>query len=295
MARRKAGNSDPFNESAKLNRLSFDFYFDRLKELAISMFEWENLPDSMDERFLEMTLFEDGQAIVFRDDVMGMLGLQVMIGGPLNVYRVPINRRAYAVNGYQNPDLTPENSVIVFNNMLRTNSYRDVMFFARKLYEVDRAIDVNIKGQKTPKVILCDENERLTMLNLFMKYDGNQPFIFGSKNLDLKSIQAMDTSSPYLSDKLYQLKTQIWNEALTYLGISNVNFNKKERLVSDEVLRNSGSTVSSRYTRLNMREKAADEINRMFGTDIRVRYREDVRLVDDNDTINLEGGEEADE
>lgn len=295
MARRKAGNSDPFNESAKLNRLSFDFYFDRLKELAISMFEWENLPDSMDERFLEMTLFEDGQAIVFRDDVMGMLGLQVMIGGPLNVYRVPINRRAYAVNGYQNPDLTPENSVIVFNNMLRTNSYRDVMFFARKLYEVDRAIDVNVKGQKTPKVILCDENERLTMLNLFMKYDGNQPFIFGTKNLDLKSIQTLDTSSPYLSDKLYQLKTQIWNEALTYLGISNVNFNKKERLVSDEVLRNSGSTVSSRYTRLNMREKAADEINRMFGTDIRVRYREDVQLVDASDELMVEGGEETDE
>lgn len=295
MARRKAGNSDPFNESAKLNRLSFDFYFDRLKELAISMFEWENLPDSMDERFLEMTLFEDGQAIVFRDDVMGMLGLQVMIGGPLNVYRVPINRRAYAVNGYQNPDLTPENSVIVFNNMLRTNSYRDVMFFAKKLYEVDRAIDVNVKGQKTPKVILCDENERLTMLNLFMKYDGNQPFIFGTKNLDLKSIQTLDTSSPYLSDKLYQLKTQIWNEALTYLGISNVNFNKKERLVSDEVLRNSGSTVSSRYTRLNMREKAAEEINRMFGTDIRVRYREDVQLVDDEGVLNLEGGEEEDE
>ena len=295
MARRKAGNSDPFNESAKLNRLSFDFYFDRLKELAISMFEWENLPDSMDERFLEMTLFEDGQAIVFRDDVMGMLGLQVMIGGPLNVYRVPINRRAYAVNGYQNPDLTPENSVIVFNNMLRTNSYRDVMFFARKLYEVDRAIDVNVKGQKTPKVILCDENERLTMLNLFMKYDGNQPFIFGTKNLDLKSIQTLDTSSPYLSDKLYQLKTQIWNEALTYLGISNVNFNKKERLVSDEVLRNSGSTVSSRYTRLNMREQAADEINRMFGTDIRVRYREDVQLVDASDEIMMEGGEESNE
>ena len=295
MARRKAGNSDPFNESAKLNRLSFDFYFDRLKELAISMFEWENLPDSMDERFLEMTLFEDGQAIVFWDDVMGMLGLQVMIGGPLNVYRVPINRRAYAVNGYQNPDLTPENSVIVFNNMLRTNSYRDVMFFARKLYEVDRAIDVNVKGQKTPKVILCDENERLTMLNLFMKYDGNQPFIFGTKNLDLKSIQTLDTSSPYLSDKLYQLKTQIWNEALTYLGISNVNFNKKERLVSDEVLRNSGSTVSSRYTRLNMREKAADEINRMFGTDIRVRYREDVQLVDASDELMVEGGEETDE
>lgn len=294
MARRKAGNSDPFNESAKLNRLSFDFYFDRLKELAISMFEWENLPDSMDERFLEMTLFEDGQSIVFRDDVMGMLGLQVMIGGPLNVYRVPINRRAYAVNGYQNPDLTPENSVIVFNNMLRTNSYRDVMFFARKLYEVDRAIDVNIKGQKTPKVILCDENERLTMLNLFMKYDGNQPFIFGSKNLDLKSIQTLDTSSPYLSDKLYQLKTQIWNEALTYLGISNVNFNKKERLVSDEVLRNSGSTVSSRYTRLNMREKAADEINRMFGTDIRVRYREDVQIINGDELI-MEGGEGTDE
>lgn len=55
---------------------------------------------------------------------------------------------------------------------------------------------------------------------------------------------------------MYETKTQIWNEAMTYLGISNVSMIKKERMVTDEVSRNMGSTVASRYTRLEMRKQA---------------------------------------
>lgn len=292
MARRaKQGLSDPFNSSGKLNNLAYNFYYRRLKELAISMFEWKGFPDSIDTRFLELTLFEDGCAVIFEDEVLGLLGLQVLIGGNLDVYRVPKERRAYAVNGYQNPDLNEGNSVIVFNNMLRTNCVEDINFFCRKLYEIDRSIDVNVKQQKTPGVILADENERLTMLNLFQKYDGNQPFIFGSKNLDLKNIQYIGTNAPYVSDKLYTLKNQVWNEALTYLGINNVNMIKKERLVSDEVERNAGGINASRNSRLEMRQTAAKKINEMFGLNVSVEYRENIEkfyedLVDEGGGYN---------
>ena len=94
-------------------------------------------------------------------------------------------------------------------------------------------------------------------------------------NLDLNSLRAISTNAPYVGDKLYQLKTQIWNEALTYLGISNLNIQKKERMITDEVQRNQGGTIASRYSRLEARREAVDKINRMFGTDIRVDYRED--------------------
>ena len=274
--------------SAARNNQCFIHYLNRLKELAVSMFEWKNVPDTVDIRYLELTLMQDGMAIFFNDEELGYLGLQVMIGGNLNVYRIPIIRRAYAVNGYSK-DLNPDDSVIIFNNMLHTNSIMDLEMFALKLYECDRTIDVNIKAQKTPVALLCDENQRLVMKNLYLQYDGNMPFIFGSKNLDIKQIQAINTGAPFVADKVMETKNQIWNECLTYLGISNTSYQKKERLISDEVIRNMGGTIASRYSRLSERQKACDMINRMFGLNMSVDYREDVQqLVETN--IEYTGG-----
>ena len=277
MSRRK----NNFSESAIFNNGTYGFYLSRLMELAISMFEWKNLPDSIDPRFLELTLFSDGQAVWFKDDEMDMyLALQVIINGRLDVYRVPIKRRAFAVNGYQK-NLDNKNSVIIYNNFLRTNSYQMCVLYAKKLYALDRIIDVNTNAQKTPVLIAVDENQRLTAENVYQKWDGNQPVIYGDKALDPNMIRVLKTDAPYVSDKIYQLKTQYWNEALTYLGISNLNVQKKERLVSDEVVRSQGGTIASRYSRLEARREACRKINAMFGLNIDVDYREDFREMDE--------------
>ena len=284
MSRRKKTN---FGNSLIHNMASYYDYHDRLMELAMSMFEWHDLPDSIDERFLELTLFQDGQAVFFRDDELeDYLCLQVACNGGFNVYRIPLRRRAYAVNGYQQ-NLTIDNSVIIYNNMLRKNSEKMVWIFAEKLAELDQTIIVNCKAQKTPVLVRADETQRLTLLNTYLQYDGNSPVLFGDKNLDLSGLVVLKTDAPYVADKLYTLKTQIWNEALTYLGISNLNVQKKERMVSDEVIRNQGGTIASRYSRLNARRKACDEINEMFGLDISCDFREDYREADDE--IMFEG------
>lgn len=268
-----------FGKSLRDNKMTYQLYVDRLCELSISMFDWENVPDSIDVRFLEMTLFRNGSAVYFNDEVLGNLALPVAMNGRWNVYNVPVKRRAYANNGY-NRELTDKDSVIIYNNMIRTNSVLLCEQYARRLWNLDRIIDVNANAQKTPILIQCNEQQRLTMLNLYKEYDGNEPFIFGDKNLDLNGIKAITTGAPYVADKLYQLKTEIWNEALTYLGISNINYQKKERMISDEVIRNQGGTIASRYSRLESRRQAADMINKMFGTNIEVNYREDYREAD---------------
>lgn len=273
MSRRKRRTE--FDESACLNNATYGQYYFRLMELAMSMFEWSGLPDTVDARFLELTLFNDGQAVFFMDEAMGALCLQVMLNGRLNVYRIPIERQAFASNGYRR-NLNIDNSVIIYNNMLRSNSAIDVELYAKRLYNLDRIIDVNANAQKTPVLLSCDENERLSVLNAYKEFDGNAPVIKASKNLDLKSFQVLKTDAPYVADKLYDLKTKIWNEALTYLGISNMQVNKKERLLSDEVERSVGGTIASRYSRLEARRQAAEEINRMFGLDVKVNYRQDV-------------------
>ena len=280
-----------FIESAYMNNRTYMQYYNRLTELALSMFEWQNLPKTVDQRFLEMCLFSDGMCVFFEDEVLGYLGLRCMIGGKLNVYQIPTDRRAYATNGYQK-ELDGTNSVIIFNNYLHTNSMLDVEMFSKRLYNLDRAIDVNANAQKTPVLIQCDESQRLTMKNLYKQYEGNEPFIFGSKGLDANGLKVLQTGAPYVADKLYELKTQIWNEALTYLGISNINVVKKERMITDEVTRNQGGTVASRYSRLESRRQACKQINEMFGLDIWVDYREDFQDVEEQKNENEEEEQE---
>ena len=284
-----------FWQSARRNNATYLQYYMHLAELAMSMFEWKNLPDTVDARFLELTLFEDGQIVFFKDEELGFLCLQCAVNGGFNVYRIPTNRRAYAVNGYQK-NLTENDSVIIYNNFLRTNSMLDVRNFAERLYNIDRAIDVNINAQKTPRLIKCDEQQRLTMLNTYQQYDGNQPVIFGDKALNTNAFQVLNTGAPLVADRLYTLKTQLWNECLTYLGISNINVQKKERLITDEVTRNQGGTIASRYARLEARRQACEQINRMFGLDIECNYREDYRNIADeleNKEIGLDTEEEG--
>lgn len=296
MGRRK---HDIFDESMVLNNLTYRQYLNRLTELAISMFEWKNLPDTVDARYLELHLFETGCMVYFKDEIIGDLCLDCIVNGSLDVYGNPLLRRAYSgYNNYQKL-LKSNNSVIIWNNYLHGNSILDVEMFARRLYNIDRIIDVNANAQKTPVLVLGNEKQRLTLLNLYKEYDGNAPFIFGDKNLDINALKALSTNAPYVCDKLYQLKTQIWNEALTYLGISNINIQKKERLITDEVTRNQGGTIASRYSRLETRRQAVEKINEMFGTNIEVNYREDFQQVDDDnqpedpgaDTIGGAGNE----
>lgn len=272
--KKRSGNGS-FEESALLNNITYMQYFNRLTELAISMFEWKNLPPTVDPRYIELHLFQNGSMVYFNDDVIGNLCLDCLPTGNFDVYGNPVLRRAYSsYNNYQR-DLKEDDSVIIWNNYLRTNSIIDIKMFSKRLYLLDRIIDVNANAQKTPVLVQGTEKQRLTLLNLYKEFDGNSPFIFGDKNLDLNALKCLNTGAPYVADKIYQLKTQIWNEALTYLGISNINIQKKERLITDEVTRNQGGTIASRYSRLQARREAVDKINAMFGTNIKVDYRTD--------------------
>ena len=285
-----------FWDSANANAIAEQYYLSRLSELAMSMFKWKNLPDSVDARFLEYTLFYEGAAVFFKDEDLDLsdtvtgsyLALQVVLGGNLNVYRVPKNRKAYAVNTYQKM-LDENDSVIIWNNMIRLPEFGRMMYYAKQLAEIDRTIDVNVKGQKYPIAILCDEKQRLTMKNVYQQYDGNQPYIFGDKSLDINSIQVINTGSPYVADKLQDLKNNKWAEAMMCLGIPNTPSQKKERLVANEAQVSQGGTLASRSSRLEMRKRACDEINAMFGLDIDVEYNEDLDLTtEDGDSSEQE-------
>ena len=162
--------------------------------------------------------------------------------------------------------------VVIWNEALESVGIEPTLNYE----ELSKCMGLRIEQIFDRVIPQATEKQRLTMLNLYQKYEGNEPFIFGDVNLDLNNLKVLKTDAPYIADKIYTLKTEIWNEALTHLGISNVNIQKKERLVRDEVQRNQGGTIASRFSRLSCRQAAADQINKMFGTNIEVDIREDV-------------------
>lgn len=284
-------NGDRAQESNNviMNQTSYTMYLWRLMDLAMSVFQWKNLPDGVDARMLEYWLLQNGLCVFFYDEDLkssslaennapdGYAVLQCMIAGQWDMYNYPKERRAYAVNGL-NVDLTEKNSVLIFNDYLRVPMFPTLMLYAQRLAEIDRTIDVNVMNQKCPKIIRCNEKQRLTFKNLAMQVDGNVYWIFGDKNLDLNDVDVLDVSSPYIGSELQMLKHQYWNEALTYLGIENVTTQKKERLVSDEVFSNMGDVEAQRFVRLNARKRACEEINKLFGLDVDVEFRSGVYI-----------------
>ena len=110
-----------------------------------------------------------------------------------------------------------------------------------------------------------------------MKYDGNVPVIYGSKDLDLKNaFQLINPDVPYRADALQKLKTDIWNECLSFIGVNNLSVVKKERMIKDEIQQMQGGSTISRLNKLIPRRAAAEELKEKFGLDVTVNYSEDI-------------------
>lgn len=292
--RRNRSLSDgEFWKSAFSKATLYSMYYNRIVDLALSRFEYKNLPDTIDPRFVELALLGDGMAVYFNDEVIGNLCIRVMAQGPIGLYDNPIRRKAYASSGYMK-ELTIDDSVMIYNNYTRTPSTAQIANYANRLAELEMTIGVNIKAQKTPILVTANERERYSLLQVYMKYDGDQPVIFGTKAFDPDSFKVLKTDAPFVSDKLYQLKTDTWNEMLTWLGISNVSITKKERLITDEVNRSQGGTVASRLSPLESRRDAVEQINKMFNQNIEVNLREELDTSLPNEPYLEDTGSEKD-
>lgn len=275
MARRKKSRVD---ETMGLYRKWYSHYFDYLYGLTINSIIWENLPSTVLISLLEQCLTDKGYCLFFEDDMLGYLALPCTIGGRLDVNRIPINRVAYSPTGYNMPrDNT--NSVLIFNNYQHTPDLLTIELYASQLASIRISIWANLNNQKFPYFILSDQQQRLSMENLFMQYDGNVPLIFGSKTLDLESVKVLPTQAPFVADKLEDSLHRIMNDFLTWLGVENSNQDKKERMVSNEVGSNYGNVELSRNVRLSARKVACDEINKMFGLEVDCHFNSDLNTL----------------
>lgn len=299
--KRKNRNNYKFEDSLVLNDATYIDYLNRFKRIATSMFEWVNLPSSMDSRYLEQCLYYNGQAALLYDKKYGFINTKCAGSGYVNIYGLPdrFNCFSYGYNSMRklfnglNPLLTEAQKelqknyecVLVMNNYERTPTAGSMELFAYRLYLAQRTCDVNISGQRFPVMVVGDEKQRLMLENLYNQYNGNQPFIFGNKNqLNDEILKAIRTDSPYVADKITEYKKEIWNEALTYLGINSISINKKERLTESESNENNELVNLNLQSMLAPRLEACKRFNEKYGLtgtdkEISVRVRSDLKNI----------------
>lgn len=277
-------NRSARNKALARNSIVDTLYKARLRELAMARFEWLDLPSEIDPRFLELTLNEFGMMAFFKDDIADQfVCLPAMIEGDFNVYMNPNRMRAWAINGYQR-ELTYKNSVPIFNNMLRTPTWPWLDYYAEQLYDIDQTRMVNVKAQKTPILLKGTDKQRLSLKNIYLEYEGNEPVILVDDSIDGNQFQAINMNAPFIAEQLTTTRRHIMGEALNYLGYQNPDAtNKKERVLTGEIESSVNEAAMSRFSPLECRREACDKINARWGLNISVNFRQGTTTMFDMD------------
>lgn len=258
----------------RLNDITYTDYFNRLMLLARSVFQWENLPNGIDEKWIEKYLFYNGCCMFFKDPKFGYMVTRTVPGGRLNYYDEPTRLRPDATNyisikNYKNN----EEAILIRNNDIMRPTIDTIQLYAVRLTQIVRTMDVNINAQKTPVLIQGSDKTVLSLKKTYEKFEGNEPFIHGDSNLDITGLTVLRTDAPIVFDKLEIQKHALFNEAMTFLGINNANMDKRERLVDDEVQANNEQIELSAAVMLKSRQRACDQINALFNEKISVKLR----------------------
>lgn len=248
----------------------YHLYYDRFKLLALNMFRWEGLPPSIQGRNIEKALYDYGKAVFFEDENLGvgLMCLGAMDGDKYNVHGDPLNVIATGYNFNKKVTLD-DSTVLLYNNDLALPTHEYVDQYAHEMAEVKRSINANIRLQKFPYLFETNKNNKNSLKQLFKEIEDGEPAIFGNKDINIEGINVLGLQVPYVADKLNEYRYDLEREILTFFSLNNT-FEKKERLLVDEI--NSNNDFISRQAEImyQCRLKVAEELKKKFGYDVKV-------------------------
>lgn len=253
------------------DRIWMHFYY-KILNLYLVRFKYTGLPDYIPPQFMERVLFYRGVGAFIYDDVVDKFAfMRTALTGLPDIYDIPEIRQVYTANGYIE-DYSKWDSVLVWDNPSALPWCYTAAMYADRLATAMKTIDTNLFAQRTPVVLACTVDERLTYESISDQYEAYVPIIRVDDTVDLDRIKTLKLDAPYVVDKIYAYMNTLWSQVLTDLGYESNPIDKKERLISQEVQGNNGETEGERHVALDMRRRAFDAINKVFGLNVQVEF-----------------------
>ena len=243
--------------------------------LALNRYKWENLPNGIESRYIEQMLFDNGECAMFDHPDLGLCVLRSSSRENLNIYGEPTKLSLTGFNEHRTVMI--DECVRIMNNELALPTLPDILYYARRMAEIDDIIMQNLRQQRVPYLFATDENNSFSLKSLYDRFYQGEPAIFIDKEMlkgEPENIMVIPTVAPYLVDKLQIQKQEMERELLTFLGINNT-LEKKERLLVDETNSNNQFIKMASDIGFKQRQFACEQLNEMFGLNVRVVETQD--------------------
>ena len=243
--------------------------------LALNRYKWENLPNGIESRYIEQMLYDNGECAMFDHPDLGLCVLRSSSRENLNIYGEPTKLTVTVFNEHRT--VMMDDCVRILNNDLGLPTLEHIVYYARRMAEIDDIIMQNLRQQRVPYLFATDENNALSMKTLYNRIYQGEPAIFIDKEMlkgEPENIMVIPTIAPYLVDKLQIQKQEMERELLTFLGINNT-LEKKERLIVDETNSNNQFIKMASDIGFKQRQLACEQINEMFGLNVKVVETQD--------------------
>lgn len=244
-------------------------YKEQLKRITKGIIDVKCNNSTWDMDYLKETLLFEGKLTV-TDTSKGILPLACGVYGS-NVFGRASNVRV------SNPCLESIERTIGFDctliylmdNTVFWNFSQLIDIFANKLAMCDSSIDVNLFNSKVAFLINAENQKQANEAKMIIdKINSGEPAVvysFDNSSMSKKlEMFNRDVKSSYIADAIQTEKRAILNEFMTYIGINNMNVEKRERLLFDEINGNNDEIYCNMKYIKECVDSGVKETNKMF-------------------------------
>lgn len=289
------------------NQVEFMNALNRLVEKGLARYDFEGLPETVDDRVLKMSLLFHGSVCFFEKDG-GILALPAAPNSNLNLYGFYKSCFVYGRNGFNDtiPLFIPgtddakilnkgfytlnqnekPRGVYVRENKMTYPFINYCIAYAEKISDTMRSIDTIRKNIKRPFVVTAEEQLVPTVKKFFEDRDDNVEYIvssgvFPADKINILPIETNVESLKSATDLIEWYYNDFDNLCKKN---SNANPDKRERLLVDEVNSNNESKKADEDSFRSYLTEQLDFVNECLGTNIKLKE------VEENDAVLSVGG-----
>ena len=256
---------------------SIKYWCNILLEKTVRIFEWEGLP--FPQRELEVRTLVDGYCGFVKDELKGLMVASGGLSGVTQYFDIFTNFTYSAPTARGGRATIGKDCIIIQNTALRNSIYPLVFRYACLLAHCDVSLKMALVNLRMKNIIVSDdENMADTFRTMYKKfYEGDTDALIDDGFTDAKNIAPTMSGSLGVMDCI-DARNELLRMFYTDIGVRFTK-DKKERMIESEVSSDNQMLLFNISDMLHQREKASDEINKLFGLNTSVKLSKEFNLL----------------